>query len=68
MVNDFEFNYSRDIDFAYENIKDPKFRRKVKNLNIKFPNNLLAGMFGIEQAIYFEADASSAEVPDVSFE
>ena len=38
LVNDFEFNYSRDIDFAYENIKDPKFRRKVKNLNIKFPN------------------------------
>lgn len=38
LVNDFEFNYSRDIDFAYENIKDPKFRRKVKNLNVKFPN------------------------------
>ena len=38
LVNDFEFNYSREMDFAYENIKDPKFRRKVKNLNIKFPN------------------------------
>lgn len=47
------------------------YNNAVKTLNTtikKFPNNLLAGMFGIEQAIYFEADASSAEVPDVSFE
>ena len=43
----------------------------VKDLNTsikKFPNNLLAGMFGFEQATYFEADKSSTEVPNVSFE
>lgn len=43
----------------------------VKELNTtikKFPNNLLAGMFGFEQAVYFEADDKSTEVPNVSFE
>lgn len=42
---------------------------KILNTTIKkFPNNLLAGMFGFEQAMYFEATASSTEVPSVSFE
>ncbi len=43
----------------------------VKSFNtsiIKFPNNLLAGMFGFEKASYFEADENSVEVPNVSFE
>lgn len=43
----------------------------VKELNTtikKFPNNLLASMFGFEQAVYFEADDKSTEVPNVSFE
>ena len=47
------------------------YNNAVKTLNTtikKFPNNLLAGMFGFEQAVYFEADESSAEVPNVSFE
>ena len=58
LVNDFEFNYSRDIDFAYENIKDPKFRRKVKNLNIKFPN--------IEEAIKINSQkALQAVLPEL---
>ena len=34
----------------------------------KFPNNILAGMFGFEKAEYFEADESAQEVPNVSFE
>lgn len=42
---------------------------KTFNTDIKrFPNNILAGMFGFEQAKYFEANESSAEVPNVSFE
>ena len=43
----------------------------VKDLNTtikKFPNNILAGMFGVENAKYFEASEGSAEVPEVSFE
>lgn len=47
------------------------YNNAVKTLNTtikKFPNNLLAGMFGFEQAEYFEADESSEEVPNVSFE
>ena len=41
---------------------------KSFNLNIKkFPNNLLAGMFGFEEAVYFEAQEASKEVPNVSF-
>lgn len=47
------------------------YNNSVKTLNIsikKFPNNVLAGMFGFEQATYFEADEKSSEVPSVSFE
>ncbi len=43
----------------------------VKNFNTsikRFPNNILAGMFGFEQETYFEASESSKEVPSVSFE
>ena len=49
--------------------KDYNNAVKTFNTSIKrFPNNLLSGMFGFEQAVYFEADESSAEVPNVSFE
>ena len=47
------------------------YNDSVKTLNTsikKFPNNILAGIFGFEQATYFEADESSTEVPSVSFE
>lgn len=43
----------------------------VKTLNTlikKFPNNFLAGMFGFEQAKYFEANEKSSEVPSVNFD
>ena len=43
----------------------------VKSLNTsikRFPSNILAGMFNIEKAKYFEADEGSSEVPNVSFE
>lgn len=47
------------------------YNNAVKEFNLsikKFPNNLFAGMFGFEQASYFEADKASTEVPNVSFE
>lgn len=46
------------------------YNNVVKKFNLtikKFPNSILAGMFGFEQAEYFEADESSTEVPNVSF-
>lgn len=42
---------------------------KEYNMNIKsFPKNLLAGMFGFDTKVYFEAKDSSNDVPNVSFE
>ena len=39
------------------------------NTTIKrFPNNIVAGMFGFEKATYFKADEKSQEVPSVNFE
>lgn len=46
------------------------YNNTAKEFNLaikKFPNNILAGMFGFEEAVYFEADESSTEVPNVSF-
>lgn len=43
----------------------------VKDLNTsikRFPNNVLSGMFGFEQAQYFQASEGSTEVPNVSFQ
>lgn len=42
---------------------------KAYNTSIKrFPNNILAGMFGFEKSDYFEAEEKSQEVPSVNFE
>ena len=38
LVRDFEFNYSRGMDLAYNNIENTNFKRKVKRLNVSFPN------------------------------
>ena len=35
---------------------------------VKFPSNIIAGMFGFQQADYFKADSSANEVPNVSFD
>lgn len=46
------------------------YNEEVKQYNLsikKFPNSMLAGMFGFETESYFEATASSQEVPNVSF-
>ena len=47
------------------------YNEAVKSFNsiiIKFPNNMIAGMFGMEKAEYFVADEGSAEVPTVDFD
>ena len=45
------------MDFAYENISNPKFKRRIKNLNVKFPN--------IEEAIRLQSEnALIAAVPE----
>lgn len=47
------------------------YNNSVKTLNTtikKFPNNIIAGMFGFEKAEYFEANEGSSEVPNVNFE
>lgn len=46
------------------------YNEAVESYNLavkKFPNNLLAGMFGFEKADYFAADEASKEVPSVEF-
>ena len=49
--------------------KDYNNAVKTWNTTIKrFPNNLLAVMFGFDQSEYFKADEKSIEVPNVSFE
>ena len=49
--------------------KDYNDAVKILNTSIKrFPTNLLAGMFGFNEAEYFEADEGSQEVPSVNFE
>lgn len=49
--------------------KDYNDAVNILNTTIKrFPNNILANMFGFEKATYFKADESSQEVPSVKFE
>ncbi len=49
--------------------KDYNDAVKTFNTSIKrFPNNILAGIFGFDEAVYFEADEKAQEVPSVNFE
>lgn len=46
------------------------YNESVKDYNLvvkKFPNNMIAGMFGFENKDYFEASEISKEVPNVDF-
>ncbi len=47
-----------------------KFNDAVQNYNLKirkFPNSLLAGIFGFDKMVKFEADAEAQKAPDVTF-
>ena len=49
--------------------KDYNDAAKAYNSSIRrFPKNIIAGMFGFEKAEYFEAQAGSESVPQVSFD
>jgi LemA protein len=52
------------------NVERNKFNEMVKEYNIyikKFPNNLLAGMYGMQAKVFFEASAGSEKAPEVKF-
>ncbi len=47
-----------------------RFNEQVKDFNAyirKFPQTMLAGMYGFEKKGYFEADAGAEKVPEVTF-
>ena len=49
--------------------KDYNSAAKTLNVSVRrFPNNIVAGIFGFEKADYFEADSNSSSVPEVSFD
>jgi len=53
------------INFARQNFNDA-----VKDYNtyiMTFPHNLTAGMFGFKEKGYFQAEAGTEKVPNVSF-
>jgi LemA protein len=47
-----------------------RFNEQVKIFNTyirKFPNNMVANMFGFEKQVTFEADEGAEKVPEVKF-
>ena len=52
------------------NVERNKFNDLVKEYNIyikKFPNNMLAGLYGMQAKNFFEASAGSDKAPEVKF-
>ena len=52
-------------------VERQKFNEAARNYNVtirRFPNNLVAGMFGFEKKGYFEASEGAEQAPVVSFE
>ncbi|HIZ87731.1 MAG TPA: LemA family protein [Candidatus Coprenecus pullistercoris] len=52
-------------------VERKNFNEAARNYNVtirKFPNNILAGMFGFEKKGYFEASEGAEQAPVVSFE
>jgi LemA protein len=52
------------------NVERNKFNEVVNSYNIyirKFPNNVLAGLYGMQQKTFFEAAAGSENAPAVKF-
>ncbi|MBG47327.1 MAG: LemA family protein [Pseudozobellia sp.] len=53
------------------NVARDRFNEKVNDYDIhttKFPEKLLAGLFGFEEMARYKADAGSENAPDVNFE
>jgi LemA protein len=52
------------------NVERNRFNEQVNEYNIyvkKFPNNILAGMYGMKAKAFFEASAGSEKAPEVKF-
>jgi len=52
LVKDFEFNYTPELEYAYQNIRNKKFKNKIKELNIKFPDIIEAVRLQSYDALY----------------
>jgi LemA protein len=53
------------------NVARQDYNKSVENYNLKvkrFPNNLLAGIFGFHEKGYYKADPGSEKNPDINFD
>ena len=53
------------------NVARQDYNKAVEKFNLKvvrFPNNMLAGMFGFKEKAYYKADEGSDKVPDIKFD
>jgi len=53
------------------NVARQDFNASVENYNLKvkrFPNNMLAGMFGFKEKAFYKADPGTEKNPDVKFD
>src|SRR6185436_20009994 len=52
------------------NVARQDYNKAVEGFNLKvkrFPNNLMAGMFGFKEKAYYKSDPGSEKAPDVKF-
>jgi LemA protein len=53
------------------NVARQDYNKAVEEFNLKvkrFPNNLMAGMFGFKEKAYYKSDPGSEKAPDVKFD
>ncbi|MDD4922059.1 MAG: LemA family protein [Bacteroidales bacterium] len=51
-------------------VERQRFNEAAQGFNVmirRFPKNIIAGMFGFEKKVYFEAEAGAAKAPEVKF-
>lgn len=51
-------------------VERQRFNDAAQNFNVmirRFPRNVLAGMFGFEKKVYFEAEEGASKAPEVKF-
>ena len=51
LVKETEFDYSKELDCAYERIDNKEFKDRVKNLKVNFPNIKEAVRLNSQQAL-----------------
>ena len=52
LVKDFEFNYTPELEYAYKNIRNENLKKKIRKLNVKFPEILEAVRLQSYEALY----------------